>query len=122
MNYRSKDEIFGSSRDCMKALFNEEYQTLDFKNDPEGSRKFINGLVENVTDNNIKEILIEGSVTQATNLVIANAAFFKGSWASQFDSKDTVKSVFYSSPEKRGFVDMMYKLGTFSHGKFAIYV
>lgn len=104
----------------MKDLFNEEYQTLDFKNDPEGSRKFINGLVENVTDSNIKEILIEGSVTSDTNLVLANAAFFKGSWASQFDPEDTKNSIFYSSPEKHGFVDMMYKLGTFNHGKFAI--
>lgn len=103
----------------MKDLFNEEYQTLDFLKDPEGSRKFINGLVENVTDNNIKDILIEGSVTQATNLVLANAAFFKGSWASQFDPEDTENSIFYSSPEKHGFVDMMYKLGTFNHGKFA---
>lgn len=104
----------------MKDLFIDEYQTLDFKSDPEGSRQFINGLVETITDNNIKEILIEGSVTPETNLVLANAAYFKGSWASQFDPEDTKNSIFYSSPEKHGFVDMMYKLGTFNHGKFAM--
>ena len=102
----------------MKDLFNDEYETLDFNASPEDSRQYINHFVENVTENNIKEILIQGSITQATNLVLANAAYFKGQWASKFDPKDTTKTIFYTSPEKQGFVDMMYKKGTFNHGNY----
>lgn len=100
----------------------DEFEVLDFKENAEQSRQYINQFVENVTDHNIKDVLVEGSITSMTNLVLANAAFFKGQWASKFDPADTIKSVFYSSPEKQNFVDMMYKKGVFNHGKFHIFM
>lgn len=101
----------------MKDLFHEEFESLDFKKDAENSRVYINKFVENITNNNIKDILIPGTITQATNLVVANAAYFKGQWASKFSPEDTFKGIFFSTPEKHNFVDMMYKKGVFNHGK-----
>lgn len=100
----------------MKDLFHEEFETLDFTSDPEKSRIYINKFVENVTENNIKDILIPGTITQNTDLVVANAAYFKGQWASKFNADETIKAIFYSTPEKQHFVDMMTKKGVFNHG------
>jgi len=117
--FRAADKIFLSKetsfKECMKDLFLEEFESLDFKNDAEKSRVYINKFVENVTDNNIKDILIPGSITQATDLVLANAAYFKGQWASKFNADDTFKGIFFSTPEKQRLVDMMAKKGVFNH-------
>lgn len=117
--FRTADKVFVTKdagfKDCMKDLFHEEFETLDFKNDPEKSRIYINKFVENVTENNIKDILIPGTITQATDLVVANAAYFKGQWASKFNADETIKAIFYSTPEKQHFVDMMTKKGVFNH-------
>lgn len=102
----------------MKDLFHEEFESLDFKNDAEKSRLYINKFVENITDNNIKDILIPGTITQATDLVLANAAYFKGQWASKFSPDDTFKGIFFSTADKHNFVDMMYKKGVFNHGMY----
>lgn len=117
--FRTADKVFVAKeagfKDCMKDLFHEEFESLDFQNNAENSRIYINKFVENVTDNNIKDILIPGTITQATDLVVANAAYFKGQWASKFNADDTFKAIFYSTPEKQNFVDMMYKKGVFNH-------
>lgn len=99
----------------MTDLFVNEMETLDFQADPEQCRALINEFVANVTDNNIKDILADGTITQETLLVLANAAFFKGSWKSQFDPEFTEKEIFYTSPTEHAFVDMMSKTGTYNH-------
>lgn len=118
--FKTADKIFMAKevplRECMVDLFNEEYQSMDFRREPEQSRSYINGWIANVTENNIKDVLVDGSITVNTNIVLANAAFFKGQWASQFDAADTKPGLFYPSADKQVFVDMMYKKGHFSHG------
>lgn len=120
--FNAVDKIYVSEDaqllDCMKELFDEELETLNFKDDPAGSLIHINKFVENVTRGNIKDILPSGSIQSNTNLVLANAAYFKGQWASKFDPKLTSKKIFYASQEKTMFVNMMSKFDTFNHGKF----
>lgn len=99
----------------MQDLFIDELETLDFQANPEKCRLLINAFVADVTNGNIKDILVDGSINGQTKLVLANAAFFKGSWKSQFDPDLTEKAIFYSSPTQREFVDMMSITGTFSH-------
>lgn len=100
----------------MKDQFYEELETTDFVHEPEQSRQKINSFVENITDGNIKDILRMGQISEMTRLVLANAAFFKGQWASKFNESDTKKDIFFSSPSKQVFVDMMHKSGAFNHG------
>ncbi|MGD0094042.1 MAG: serpin family protein, partial [Planctomycetota bacterium] len=62
---------------------------LDFAGDPEGARKTINAWVEKETQEKIKELLKAGMIDAGTKLVLVNAIYFKGNWASQFKKEDT---------------------------------
>lgn len=90
---------------------------MDFKNQPLESLKEINDFVKTVTKGNIPDLLSQADVSSNTQVVLANAAYFKGSWASKFDSKDTKREIFYSRPDEMHFVEMMNKNGSFNHGK-----
>lgn len=100
----------------MVKMFNDSIKQLDFQVDPEKSRIEINGFVEEVTKKNIKDLLIPGSISEATELVVANAAFFKGQWASKFEKEDTEKKIFYDHGRMPVFVDMMRQRGNFNYG------
>ena len=90
-----------------KTYYGGKLANLDFVNDPEGSRTTINRWVENQTNGKIKDLLPKGSVNPLTRLVVTNAVYFKGKWVKQFDPKDTYKTDFHVTPEKKVKVDMM---------------
>ncbi|KAL1404725.1 hypothetical protein pipiens_018746 [Culex pipiens pipiens] len=102
-------------KECMEDKFFEEIEKLDFENDPESQRLYINNWVENTTHGEITDLLIPGSFTKNTKLAIANAAYFKGTWQSKFKPEETKKEIFYVSNERQEFVDMMHVEGTFNH-------
>ncbi|KAL1373691.1 hypothetical protein pipiens_018507 [Culex pipiens pipiens] len=102
-------------KECMEDKFLEEIEKLDFENDPESQRLYINNWVENTTHGEITDLLIPGSITKNTKLAIANAAYFKGTWQSKFKPEETKKEIFYVSNERQEFVDMMHVEGTFNH-------
>lgn len=102
-------------RDCMEDLFQEEIEKLDFKNNPNYALATINSWVETQTQGMIKDLLPPGGVDQFTNLVLVNAAYFKGMWEYKFDPALTQKMVFYITPSENTFVDMMTQEGTFNH-------
>ncbi|XP_055923317.1 serine protease inhibitor 88Ea [Eupeodes corollae] len=117
IEFASADKIFFSKEatlnECMRdVLF--ELETMDFRSDPEQCRLQINNWVSEVTKNEIPEILNAGDIDTETNLVLANAAYFKGQWESKFDANDTTQEVFYTSSNKQTFVDMMHKNGTYA--------
>lgn len=91
-------------------------EQLNFAKDPEGSRAKINNFVEEVTKGNIKDILVPGSLSTESKIVLANAAFFKGQWASKFNPRNTAKEIFYESGSKQVFVDMMKKQAYYNYG------
>ncbi|KAL1376442.1 hypothetical protein pipiens_004407 [Culex pipiens pipiens] len=105
-------------KECMEDKFLEEIEKLDFENDPESQRLYINNWVENTTHGEITDLLIPGSITKNTKLAIANAAYFKGTWQSKFKPEETKKEIFYVSNERQEFVDMMHVEGTFNHAAF----
>ena len=80
---------------------------LDFRGDPEGSRKIINKWVEEKTKEKIKDLLPQGSINPLTRMVITNAIYFKGLWIFPFDKKKTTDADFKVSPEKVVKVKMM---------------
>lgn len=119
IQFTSVDKLFFGKqvavRECMEDKFFEEIEKLDFEQDSDGSRLYINNWVENVTYGEIKDLLMPGSITKQTKLAIANAAYFKGTWQSEFKPEQTQKEIFYVNSERQEFVDMMHVLGTFSH-------
>ncbi len=73
----------------------------NFKGDADTERKRINEWVEGQTNNRIKDLLPERSVDSDSRLVLTNAIFFKGSWAKEFNKKQTYKSDFMLADGKK---------------------
>jgi len=61
---------------------------VDFHN-PEPARQTINRWVEQQTQDKIKDLFAPGTIDNTTRLVLANAIYFKGTWASQFQPNAT---------------------------------
>ena len=80
---------------------------VDFVNSPEESRETINQWVEEMTRDRIKDLLPAGSIDSATTLVITNAIYFKGTWATQFKPENTAEETFTVSPTTSVSVPMM---------------
>lgn len=99
---------------CMEGILSNEIQKKDFT-DTVGTAKDINDWVSNVTKNRITE-LVSADDLQGANMVLSNAAFFKGTWFAQFKPSATKNELFYMTPEKFTFVNMMKQKGNFRHG------
>lgn len=102
---------------CIEDIIVDETKQLDFKQKPAESLEEINKFVKLATKGNIVDLLSPGDITSNTKIVLANAAYFKGAWASKFEAKDTKREIFYSKPDEMHFVEMMSKNGSFNHGK-----
>lgn len=89
----------------------------NFHENPEAARVYINDWVSRITKNNIKDLLPEDGVTEATKLVLANAAYFKGVWASKFPKERTKKEAFFVSETRQTLVPFMKQKGTFHYSK-----
>ncbi len=68
---------------------------VDFIGATEAARKTINTWVEKETQDKIKDLLKPGVLTVDTRLVLTNAIYFKGDWASQFKKDRTKEGDFH---------------------------
>jgi len=84
--------------DAMTAHYLARIENMDF-NDAERSSQIINAWVEERTYGRIKD-LISPDVLRlaATQLVLTNAVYFKGNWATQFEEGKTQEADFTVSP------------------------
>lgn len=73
-------------------------ELVDFKSAAERSRALINAWVEQQTNKKIVDLLPRGSVDPLTRLVLTNAVYFKGRWATPFDKKATQSAPFTVKP------------------------
>lgn len=67
---------------------------VDFRYQHDAAREKINEWVEDQTREKIKGLMPEGSIDEDTRLVLANAVYFKGQWATKFDPKRTRDGTF----------------------------
>ena len=67
----------------------------------------INGWVENITRNKIKDLVSAGDFDELTRLVLVNAIYFKGLWKNKFDVRVTTKAPFHLNSKDSVEVDMM---------------
>ena len=97
--------------DAFLALEKKHYgaglREVDFVGAAEQARRTINAWVDDQTQHIIKELLLEGDLDPADVLVLANAIYFKGSWANQFDKAHTRDAPFHVGPEQQITVPMM---------------
>lgn len=108
-------------RDCVADDFPDELERKDFKANAEGVRLSINNWVENTTHHMIKDLLPPGTIDETTDLVLVNAAYFKGIWEHKFNPDLTKQEIFYVNPSKQIMVDMMHIEETFKHGISYLY-
>jgi serpin B len=78
--------------------YGAELQEMDFTNQPEASRLVINQWVEDQTHGKIVDLFRPGQITSNSVLVLTNAIYFKGAWASPFDKELTQLAAFEVSP------------------------
>ncbi|XP_060646232.1 serine protease inhibitor 88Ea-like [Drosophila nasuta] len=98
---------------CLDARLHDEIVQLNIKDNAEATRQQINNWIANVTHNEIKDMLSSGDIDSRTQLVLANAAYFKGQWSSRFSAENTAQMPFHTSAEKVSFVPMMKQKGIF---------
>jgi serpin B len=72
-----------------KEFYGSEIKSVDYKTDTEGARQQINTWVEEKTNDRIKDLIPKGMLDSSVRLVLANAIYFKGNWASQFKAERT---------------------------------
>jgi len=90
----------------LRKYFSSELEQLDF-GQKELSALKINDWVSAKTNNLIKNIIEPNSLTNETLMILINAIYFKGSWASQFPKSRTKKSNFTLLDGSFQQVDMM---------------
>ncbi len=88
---------------------------VDFKTDASGARKTINAWVEKQTHDKIKDLIGPGVLTADTRLVLTNAIYFKGDWASPFPKKGTKDEPFHLSTGRKITTPLMHREGTYGY-------
>jgi serpin B len=88
---------------------------VDFIRAAERARATINTWVEKQTNQKIKDLIPPGALNQLTRLVLTNAIYFKGSWASRFKKEKTSQAPFTLTNGDKVNVPMMSQTETFNY-------
>lgn len=95
--------------------YGAEIEQVDFAGAPDDARRVINAWVEENTNRRIQDLLPPGSIDGLTRLVLTNAIYFKGLWASPFDPEATRDQLFHVDATHSVEVAMMHQDGRFAH-------
>jgi serpin B len=98
----------------LKRYYGSTVTPLDFAKNPEAARKTINDWVERETNRKITDLIKPGVLDSLTRLVLANAVYFKGKWANQFDSKQTQDGQFLVTSNSYVKCKMMHRKATYA--------
>ena len=86
---------------------------VDFAGNPDAARLEINAWVEDHTAKMIRNLIPQGAISADTPLVLTNAIYFKGNWASQFKPAATKVEPFNVSKTVKVQTPMMQQTGRF---------
>jgi len=86
---------------------------VDFAGNPDAARQEINTWVEDHTGKMIRNLIPQGAISADTPLVLTNAIYFKGTWASQFKPEATAVEPFNVSKTVKVQTPMMQQTGRF---------
>ncbi|XP_035408630.1 serpin B10-like [Cygnus atratus] len=91
-----------------KKYYNAEPQAVDFVGAANEIRREINSRVEEQTEGKIQSLLPPGSIDSLTRLVLVNALYFKGTWATKFEAEATRQRPFRINTHTTKPVPMMF--------------
>jgi len=106
-----QDDFLPVIQNCFKA----EVDRVDFKNQLEQARQKINQFVSQKTEAKIPELFKQGDLTEDDRLVLANAIYFKASWARSFNRGSTKQDTFYRNGRDEQTVQFMQQSATLRH-------
>lgn len=81
--------------DVLAENYGAGLRLMDFQNAPEDSRVCINKWVSDQTEDRIKDLIPQGSITPLTRLVLTNAIYFNAAWLYPFDEELTQDNPFH---------------------------
>ena len=90
---------------------------MDYEHNAEQARATINRWVDGQTRHKISEIIGPGVLDDMTRMVLVNAIYFKGTWATPFPKDATSSDRFYPKPETHISVPFMHVSDTFRYGE-----
>jgi serpin B len=91
-----------------RTSYGAELGLADFTTDAEGARGEINGWVAQETEQKIQDLIPAGVLGPNTRLVLANAIYFRGDWARQFEKTATHDEPFHLSGAPPVAVPLMF--------------
>ncbi len=112
-SYAFKNEFL----DLVAKDYSAPLEELDFYADAEVARVHINDWVEGETNQRIKNLLPQGSVTQDTRLVLTNAIHFDGQWKHKFLEEATRDVSFFRADGAQETVSMMFQQESFNYAE-----
>ena len=89
------------------------FNIVDYAGDKEGAIHTINTWVEGKTAGKIKNLIHLDDVTPLTRLVLTNAIYFKGDWASPFKKDATKDEAFHITDAQKVQAPMMHQTAHF---------
>ena len=93
--------------DTLAQYYGAGMNLVDFRAAPEPSRTRINDWVAEQTEQRIKNLIPQGSVTPYTRLVLVNAIYFNAAWQSKFLKQATISAPFTRLDASTTPVDLM---------------
>jgi serpin B len=99
--------------DLVQKEYRSRINLADFAGNAEAERKLINTWVEKQTHDKIKDLIPKGVLDALTRMVLVNAIYFKGDWASQFKKSHTRERDFNVTAKKKVKAKMMSRRGDF---------
>jgi serpin B len=114
---QSGERILADFRKRIEVNYRGGLYPVDFRTQTEEARRTINAWVEEQTKGKIQDLLKPTHVSPRTLLVLTNAVYFKGLWASPFSERSTAPADFHSSTADRVRVQMMNQTGRFRYGE-----
>ncbi len=99
----------------LEDYYNSQIFKVDFIKHKEITIKKINSWVAKKTNNKIKSLIHKDDIDNLTRLILTNAIYFKGDWASKFNKKETTTQKFYINNKRTINIKMMHQTGNFKY-------
>jgi len=107
--YERSYKFLPSFIDVVQNDYRSKIAQADFVGNAEAERKVINTWVEKQTNDKIKDLIPSGVLNSLTRMVLVNAIYFKGDWASQFKEINTRELDFNVTAKEKVKAKMMYQ-------------
>ncbi len=108
-------DLLDAFLEITKVNYGAALEQVDFANATESARCTINRWVAQQTQEKIQNLIPENFLDELTRLVLTNAIYFKGNWASQFDETNTREDYFSVTSDQLASVPMMYQEAMFRY-------